>query len=82
MEANVAGSFAYMSKNSCTVEKSKKTCLQEVGIWTVQKSSPLSSIDVPMKSNVKQFNAAGEKINIIRINNTYMRVYPNRMKVV
>ena len=54
---NVDGREAYKSKNNLTVVKSRNAGLQGVGIWTVPKSSLLSSTDVPIKSNVRQFNA-------------------------
>lgn len=62
---SVAGREAYKSKNSLTVEKSRKAGLHDVGICTVPRSSLLSSTDVPMKSNVRQLSAGwkGKDLN-------------------
>ena len=54
---SVAGSAPYRSKKSWSVENSRNAGLHEVGIWTVQRSSELSSVDVPMKSKVRQLCA-------------------------
>lgn len=51
---NESGKEWYKSKNNLSVEWSKNAGLQLVGIWTVHKSSEDSSVDVPIKSNVKQ----------------------------
>lgn len=47
----------YKSKNSCNVVKSRNAGRQFVGICTVHKSSDDSSVDVPIKSNVRQLCA-------------------------
>jgi hypothetical protein len=51
------GSEWYKSKNSFNVVKSRNAGRQLVGICTVHKSSELSSVDVPMKSKVRQLCA-------------------------
>ena len=52
------GRLWYRSKNSCRVAYSRKAGRQAVGIWTVQRSSEDSSVEVPMKSNVRQLWAS------------------------
>lgn len=50
----VDGRLAYKLKNRVRVSRSRKAGLQLVGICTVHRSSDDSSVDVPMKSKVKQ----------------------------
>ena len=52
------GRLWYRSKNSWRVAYSRKAGRQAVGIWTVQRSSEDSSVEVPMKSNVRQLWAS------------------------
>jgi len=54
MGERVDGREWYKSKKSWRVVKSKNAGRQLVGIWTVQRSSEDSSVEVPIKSNVRQ----------------------------